>query len=226
MYNSFLHQKHQDSCQIMHEKQEKSFKILKIQAKTREKLIQKYKSRIATKISDLSDHPLSLLPKSKARSEIRVNGKFFRMKPKDSRDRINDAIKQNSIFDSVPLTLNKLDLRPRKRQLELNGDMKFTPRDRFERVAEQLNKELSVFQGLSELFKNEKKLCFKTVEEVALNAKRSIKQKSVLNFLYDEKGSMDDGDESINLGNAALDVMEKWRFSRRKQDGLLKDLSF
>ena len=227
MYNSFLHQKLQDSCQVMQEKEEKSFKILKNQAKTRERLIQKYKNRIAGRISDLSDYPLSLLPKVKPGSEKRVSGKFFRMKPKDTRDRINDAIKQNSILDSMPLTLSKLELRPRKRELELNGDMKFTPRDRFERISEKLNKELSVFQEFNHLYKKEKKLCFKTVEELALNAKRSLKQKSVLNFLYDEKVNIDDEvDDCVNLGNAALSVMEKWRFSRKKQNGFIRDSSF
>jgi hypothetical protein len=74
-------------------------------------------------------------------------------------ERLMEAMKTNEMCESSPTQIHKgttyekiMNLRPRDRSLELNGDMKYKPRSTFERFTDKANINMSNGVRTDELF--------------------------------------------------------------------------
>lgn len=221
MFNSYLHYRNQLKKKEKLIELEKTSKILKVQHEIREKLLKKYKYRIAQRVLDLANDPVPVYTKAQVKSEKLLGESFMRLKPKDSKARIKEALQQNTILDSQPLRSNRTDFRPRKKEIEIQSDMKFTPKDRYQRLVDKwlAEKELISTWELSSdggnTVKNKiKKLYYKTVETVALNVspESCSKENSRIFLRHISEESLNDesfvGDNE-KLGILAHSAMEK-----------------
>lgn len=176
MYNSYIHHRNQLKKIEKLSELEKSSKILRVQHDIREKLLNKYKYRVAHRVLDLVNSPVPVYNKVQAKSQKLFGESFMRHKPKDSKARIQEALDQNTILDPQPLYSNRTDFRPRKKEREIQSNMKFTPRDRYQRLVDKWLSEKELItswelsnDGSNTIRNKMKKVYYKTVETVALN---------------------------------------------------------
>lgn len=214
MFNSYIHQRNQLKKKEQLIELEKSSKILKVQNEIREKLLKKYKYRIAHRVLDLANDPVPVYTKAQAKSEKLLGDSFMRLKPKDSKARIKEAIQHNTILDPEPLISNRTDFRPRKKQKEIQTDMKFTPKDRYQRLVDKwlAEKELISTWELSNeggnTVKNKiKKLYYKTVETVALNVSPESCSKDNSRILLRQISEESFNDDSFVGDNEKLGIL-------------------
>ena len=226
MYNSYQHSKYQKSENEKRVRLEKSAHLLDFQSKVREKLLKRYKVRIAQKLVDIVNDPVPVQSYERSVSPKFLGEAMFRLKAKDTRARISDALQQNNIYDCEPLNIQSPDFRPRCKGKEIQGQMKFTPKDRFERLLDKYFSDNSVIytwepdaNSLTPIRSRTKKLYYKTLESVALNVSpESCSKASSKAFL--EKVSSNSCGDVINdcekLGILAQNALEKCRLRPSK----------
>lgn len=137
MFNVFMHDKQISNAEVQAVEEKKHLKSISAQIKMREKLVKKNRLRTEKRIIEMSQDPVPISRKSYAMNLSTYQGEdFIRHRPKDSQERIKDAIIQNVWLDTVPLLPSPHIFRPRFKNKEIHFDMKYTPRDRYERVAD------------------------------------------------------------------------------------------
>jgi len=155
---------------------EKSSRVLRVQHDLREKLLDKYRYRVAHRVFELVNNPVPVYSKVQTKSQKLIGESFMRYRPKDSKARIKEALEQNNIFDPEPLYSNRADFRPRMKDREIQADMKFTPKDRYQRLVDKWRSEKELISswelsvdGSNTIRNKMKKVYYKTLETVALN---------------------------------------------------------
>lgn len=226
MYNSYLHSKYQKSENEKRIRLEKSAHLLDIQSKVREKLLKKYKIRIAQKLLDINNDPVPIHSYDRSVSPKFLGESNFRLKPKDTRARINDALQQNIIYDCEPLNVQSPDFRPRHKEKEIQGQMKFTPKDRFERLLDKYFSDNSLIytweadgNSMTPIKNKTKKLYYKTLESVALNVSPESCSKASSKAFLQKVSSNSFGDvinDSEKLGILAQNALEKCKLRPSK----------
>lgn len=193
MFSAFYHDKLEKIQKEKASKQDKHLKSLSAQIQFREQLIENNRKRVEKRISDMASDPVPI-----NRHEFRLNlcgfkgESFIRAKPKDSKERVRAAEQEGSWLDPIPLLSSPHDFRPRYKSKEINHYMKYTPKDRYERVLDtwvyQSNVldhswEVKEVKGLvsPKVFPNTlKKSYYKTLETEALALPPKVNKKTNL----------------------------------------------
>lgn len=226
MFNSYQHSKYQKTENEKRIRLEKSAHMLEIREKVREKLLRKYKVRLAKKLVDIVNEPVPVHSFQRSVSPQFLGESMMRLKPRDSRARVNDALQQNTIYDHEPLHIQNPDFRPRHKEKEIHGQMKFTPKDRFERLLDKYFSDNPVIytweadgNTTSPIRSKTKKLYYKTLESVALKASpessSKVNSKAFLQKI-DESSCEEVLNDNEKLGILAQNALEKCRLRPSK----------
>ncbi len=220
MYNSYIYSKKQLKVKNRNFEVEKSAKVIKIQQNTRDELLKKYKFRIAQRVLDLVSDPVPIFNKGQTRSQKLLGESFMRLKPKDSKARVQEAIIKHEVLDSQPLSFRQ-EFRPRKKDREIQTQMKFRPKDRYERLVDKWAEDKEIIsswevdtRSLSPIKTKSKKLYYKSIETVALNVSPETceKEKSIrLLRNISEESANDENfvNDQEKLGILAQSALEK-----------------
>jgi hypothetical protein len=224
MFNSYLYTKQQQKAKEKSFNMEKSVRQLEVQSQVRDKLLKKYKIRLAKKVVDLIENPVPINNRDRSPSPKYFGDSIMRQRPRDTKSRIHDAISHNTLLDLSPLIITNPDFRPRQKEKEIQLSMKFTPKDRFERLVDKYfsdNSFISTWevssQSTSPIRSKTKKLYYKTIETTALNVSPETcskeNSKALLRKISEEslKTITDE-----NLGILAQEAMEKCRLRLKK----------
>lgn len=137
MYNAYLHHKLLKKSKDNSFELQKSVRLIENQQKLREKLLQKYQIRIAKRVIDMAVDPVPINNRNLTKSPKLMGDSIMRLRPRDSKARIHDAQEKNNVLDSHPITNPVNNFRPRNKEKEIQVEMKFTPKDRYQRLAEK-----------------------------------------------------------------------------------------
>jgi hypothetical protein len=179
MFNAFQNEKLHLQAELRSRSQEAYLQSLSAQQRLREKLANKNRKRVQTRLLQMSAEPVPISRKEYMMPLEDFKGaKFFRHRPKDSQERVEDAEYSNKWLDTVPLLPRAPDFRPRYKSKEIHTDMKFTPKDRYERINDtwrsqqgRLDSSWQVTPS-GEMFPSTlRKSYYKTVESIALDAR-------------------------------------------------------
>lgn len=180
MYSSYVYFNKLSKIKAKKFEDEKSAKVLKVQQNLREELLKKYKFRLAKRVLDLASEPIPVYNKEQAKSQKLLGESFIRLKPKDTKSRVKEAVLKHEVLDHEPLS-HRQEFRTRNKKREIQLDMKFTPKDRYERLAEKwaADKELISSwevdtRSLSPIKNKQKKVYYKSIETVALKVSPEI----------------------------------------------------
>ena len=175
MYNSYVYLNNQSKIKSKKFEDNKSSKILKAQQNLRDKLIKKYKFTIAKRVLDLASEPVPINSKDQTRSQKQLGESFIRFKPKDSKARVQEALQQHEVLDHEPLSVRQ-EFRTRNKEKEIQLDMKYTPKDRYQRLIDKWTADKELIsswevdtRSLSPIKSKFKKVYYKSIETVALN---------------------------------------------------------
>lgn len=220
MFNAYQHEKQLTQAESISRAKEIYLKSLTNQEKIREKLVKKNRQRVQTRILQMSLDPVPISRKVYNLPFPELKGaEFFRHQPKNSQERILDAQYRNLWLDTVPLLPRQHEFRPRYKSKEIHSDMRFTPKDRYERVSDTWRSQHGTIESSwelgnksGEMFPNTlRKSYYKTVESVALDARTKT---GTLNL-----ASLASGDETDrSLAQVAQDVMEKCKLKPLKSE--------
>lgn len=178
MYNSYLHSSKQKKSKALLNEIEKSARTLQVQQKMREKLLKKYKVRTIQRVFDLANDPVPIYIREQVQSPKYLGESSMRLKPRDSKARIHDALLKNTIFDLQPIFSPINEFRTRNKDKEIQAYMKFTPKDRYERLVDKWLSDKEIIYSWevdkkslskSPIRNKTKKVYYKTVESAALN---------------------------------------------------------
>ncbi|OMJ72404.1 hypothetical protein SteCoe_29167 [Stentor coeruleus] len=178
MYNSYLHDIKQKKSKAVINEIEKSARTLQVQQKMRDKLLKKYKVRIVQRVFDLATDPVPIYNREQFQTPKYLGESSMRLKPRDSKARIDDALSKNTIFDLQPIFSPINEFRTRKKDKEIQAYMKFTPKDRYERLVDKWVSDKEIIYSWeinkkslskSPIRNKTKKVYYKTVESAALN---------------------------------------------------------
>ena len=173
--------------------------------------------------------PVPIYNREATKSPHFMGDSIMKTRPRDTKARINDAILKNTWLDSHPILNQVSDFRPRHKEKEIQIDMKFTPKDRYERLADkwatdkeiiyswEINPEKEKIQFPNKI----KKLYYKSIESVALNASPESCSKDnsrVLLHQISEESFVDSlyRDDLEKLGIVAQSAMEKCKLRPSK----------
>jgi hypothetical protein len=221
MYNSYVHQKRLKKNNDVVTDLEKSARVLELHLKLREKMLQKYKQHLAQRVIDLAVHPVPVYNREITKSPKFKGESIMRLRPRDSKARINDALIKNTILDPSPLPLHIINFRPRHKEKEIQADMKFTPKDRYERLIDKWVSDKEIIyswavtpNSKSQIKSTNKKLYYKTLETVALNvAPEACSKDNSMTMLRDisEESFVEElnGSNKEKLGIVAQNALEK-----------------
>lgn len=227
MFNSYQHSKYQKTENEKKIRLEKSARLLEIQQKVRENLLKKYKIRLVKKLVDIVNDPVPVQSFQRSVSPQFLGESMMRLKPRDSRARVTDALQQNTIYDHEPLHIQNPDFRPRHKEKEIHAQMKFTPKDRFERLLDKYFTDNPVIytweadgNTVSPIRSKTKKLYYKTLESVALNvspeSSSKANSKAILSKI-NESQCEDVFNDNEKLGILAQNALEKCRLRPSKE---------
>ena len=223
MYNAYLYHKLLKRETQYQSEMEKSARSFEAQQKIRDKLLKKYQVRMARRVIDLAVDPVPINTRALTKSPVFMGASIMRLRPRDSKARIHDAVSQNTWLDSHP-SLNPIsDFRPRHKEKEIQLDMKFTPKDRYERLADKWASDKEIIYSWEvtpekkskSSFPNKiKKLYYKSIETVALRASPEACSKDnslVMLHQISEESLFEnvDGEPLEKLGALAQDAMER-----------------
>lgn len=223
MFNAFQHDKQLTQAESLSRAEETYIKSLSTQEKIREKLVKKNRQRVQMRILQMSLDPVPISRKVYSLPLTELKGsEFFRHQAKNSQERILEAQYKNRWLDTVPLLPRQHDFRPRYKSKEIHNDMRYTPKDRYERVSDTWKHQNGTLQSSWELSKKNnsggemfpstlRKSYYKTVESVALDARTRT---GTLNL-----ATLDSGDQTQrSLAQVAQDVMEKCKLKPLKSE--------
>ncbi|OMJ74041.1 hypothetical protein SteCoe_27127 [Stentor coeruleus] len=230
MYNSYLHNSKQKKSKALINEIEKSSRTLQVQQKMREKLLKKYKVRIIKRVFDLATNPVPIYNREQVQYSKYLGESRMRLKPRDSKARIHDAFSKNTIFDLQPIFSPTNDFRTRNKEKEIQAHMKFTPKDRFERLVDKWLSDKEIIYSWevdrkslskSPIRNKIKKVYYKTVESAALNVSPEFYSKDTslahLHNISEESNWEDlnvDTDEKIGI--LAQSALEKCKLRPSK----------
>ena len=225
MYNAYVYHKVLKSTRDKKNELEKSARSFETQQRIREKLLKKYQIRLARRVVDLALDPVPINSRDRSKSPQYIGDSIMRLRPRDSKARINEALTQNTWLDSHPILNPISDFRPRNKGKEIQIDMKFTPKDRYQRLKDKYESdkeiiftwEVSPNTVKKSAFPNKiKKLYYKSLEAAALKASPESSSKDnsrVLLHQISEESLFDNisKEASENLGIIAQNAMERCR---------------
>ena len=218
MFNAFQNDKLIQQSDLKFKSQEATLQSLSTQQRLREKLSVQNRKRVKTRLLQMSLDPVPISRKLYVLPLEDFKGaKFFRHRPKNTQERVQDAEFHNQWLDTVPLLPSGPDFRPRYKAKEIHSDMKFTPKDRYERIKDAWHSQLDrldsswhVSPASREVFPSTlRRSYYKTVESVALDGHTGS-----LNL-----GKMSSGEETDrSLAQVAQEVMDKCRLRPLKDE--------
>lgn len=218
MFNAFQHDKLLQQEEVKTKSQEVYLQSQTTQQKLREKLANKNRKRVQTRLLQMSMDPVPISRKQYILPLEDFKGaKFFRHRPKDSQERVEDAKSHNQWLDTVPILPSAPNFRPRYKSKEIHSDMKFTPKDRYERIKDTWRSQLGrldstwhVSPSSREVFPSSlHRSYYKTVESIALDARRGS-----LNL---RRSPLSEEPEH-NLAQVAQEVMDKCKLRPLKDE--------
>ena len=133
MYNVFQHDLNQAQADLLASERAKEERRNRSAQHIKDRMVQNYKQRIVRNVALMSLEPAG---KTVAHSKPYVGEAFFRHKPKDSCERVQDHLEVNKWLDTIPNPKPAFRLRKRTPSKELHSDMRFQPRDRYQRLSE------------------------------------------------------------------------------------------
>ena len=220
MYNAYLYDKLLKREQDQQSEIDKSARSFETQQKIRDKLLTKYKIRMAQRVIDLAIDPVPINTPDLIKSPQYKGDSVMRLRPRDSKARIHDAVLQNTWLDSHPILNPISDFRPRHKEKEIQIDMRYTPKDRYERLADKWATDKEIIftweatpENRKSPFPNKiKKLYFKSVETVALRSSPETCSRDASRAMINQtsEGNLGGmrGDQE-RLGTVAQEAMEK-----------------
>ena len=218
MFNAFQHDKLLLQEEVKSKSHEVYLQSLTTQQRLREKLANKNRKRVQTRILQMSMDPVPICRKQYILPLEDFKGaKFFRHRPKNSQERVEDAKVLNQWLDTVPILPSEPNFRPRYKSKEIHSDMKFTPKDRYERIKDTWQSQLGRLDSTWQVTPSSREAFpsalhrsyYKTVESIALGARRGS-----LNL-----AKMPPGEETDrSLAQVAQEVMEKCRLRPLKDE--------
>ena len=234
MFNAYLSDKITNKAQVLDSQQRKHLKSISAQIKLRDRLVKRNKIRTEKRVIEMSSDPVPIHRHEYSVKFPEFKGEcFFRHRPKDSKERVKDAEFTNTWLDTIPLLPTPHNFRPRIKDKEINQDMKFTPRDRYERVADAWINQQGIINSswavnskqtsgrTTERFPNTlRKSYYKTVESLALDIEPSNKilVLPLVKAKAFEKESVEEGSTSRTLSQLAKEVMEKCKLKPLKSE--------
>ena len=239
MFNAFFHDQSSKKAQDVEQNKVKHLKSISAQIRFRDQLVTNNKKRVKQRVMDMSLDPVPInrheistkLPEFKGES-------FIRHRPKDAKQRIKDIEVSNTWLDTVPLLLPPHNFRPRLKEKEINLDMKYTPRDRYERVTDTWQSQRQFLDNSWEVkpadssgsltgrnFPNTlRRSYYKTIESIALNISTPFR-KAVTSPHANDIGSdlaiaeVDDMQKNEKkLVDIAKEVMDKCKLRPLKEE--------
>ena len=239
MFNVFFHDQISKRVQEVEQSKIKHEKSISAQIKFRDQLVTNNKKRVRQRVMEMSLDPVPMnrheistkLPEFKGES-------FIRHRPKDAKQRIRDAEVSNTWLDTVPLLLPPHNFRPRLKSKEINLDMKYTPRDRYERVTDTWQSQRQFLNNSWEVkpadssgslmgknFPNTlRRSYYKTIESIALNMTTPFRKGAIspqTNNIRTDLSMVDAEDQQKNekkLVDIAKEVMEKCKLRPLKEE--------
>jgi hypothetical protein len=229
MYNVYLYDRVSDKLKAKEFEQKNYIKTISAQVKIREKLAKKNKITVRDRILQMSEKPVPISRKSYSVNLPEFKGEsFIRHRPKDAKERIKDAEFNNTWLDTIPILPSPHNFRPRFKEKEIHSDMKFRPKDRYERVEETWTSQQGTlvsswevnskqqsrnYTSVTERFPNRfKRSYYKTVESLALNQNSTIFP--AIKTGPDAKNEVNDK----NLVDVAKELMEKCKLKPLKDE--------
>lgn len=237
MFNVFLSDLLANKAEKEAIQQKRHLKTVSAQSKLRERLVRKNRLRVEKRVIEMSADPVPI-----KRHEYSINfpsfkGEcFIRQRPKDAKERIKDAEFSNTWLDTVPLLPSPHNFRPRLKEKEIHLDMKFTPKDRYERVTDTwitqrglVNSSWEVksklasrnSENMTERFPNTlKKSYYKTVESLAMNIGPAGKPLTLpqVKTRGSEIECNEEGNTNRTLSQLANEVMDKCKLRPQKNE--------
>jgi len=186
MFNVFKHEQLAKEAQKKTEQRAKQLKRQETQSKYREHLVKKHQRRVEQRFISMAVDPVTVNnPPSSVKTNNFVGEAVIRHQP-NKIQRIEAASTQNQWLDTTPNPKPAFKLRQRQRQKELNGDMKYTPKNRYERIHDswRYQKDFLNVSWMDKYSENttqsafpnrNNRTYFKTVQTIANNASPSIK---------------------------------------------------
>lgn len=140
MYSVYLHDREKQKQKHHRENLIKVKKSVTAQIKLRSELVKNHQRRTEKRVIEMAYNPIPIYRTiSTARNTDYLGEPMFRLKPKNAHERIRDSLEKNQILDAIPnKNHSKIQFRDRLRFKEINPDLKFTPRDRYERISDSL----------------------------------------------------------------------------------------
>lgn len=218
MFNAFQNEKLQHESVQKYKSQAATLHSQTLQRELRDKLSLKNRKRVKTRLLQMSKDPVPISRKLYTLPLHNFQGsEFFRHRPKNSQERVQAAEFHNQWLDTVPLLPSGPNFRPRYKSKELHCDMKFTPKDRYERIKDvwtsqlgRLDSSWQVSPTSREVFPSTlHRSYYKTVESIALDG--------LIGSLNLAK--MASGEETErSLAQVAQEVMDKCRLRPLKDE--------
>ncbi|CAG9320141.1 unnamed protein product [Blepharisma stoltei] len=196
MYNGYIHDREKQKEEAKLSNLKKVKKSLTAQIKMRAELVKSHQRRTEKRILEMAENPVPI-PRiiSTARNYTYLGDPAFRFRPKNDEERIKDTLVKYQNLDPVPYNTFKFQFRQRLKTKEINPDLKFTPRDRYERIFDSLNQQKAILSnswyisdknnqnetknGENVLPQHLHKTYYKTVESLALDVSPSLKGPSL-----------------------------------------------
>ena len=227
MFSAFYHDKLEKLQKEKTSKQSKHLKSLSAQVQFREELVESNRKRVEKRIQQMAIEPV---PINRHEFSLKLPGfkgeSFIRAKPKDSRERVRAAEQEGSWLDPIPLLVAaQHDFRPRHKTKEINHYMKYTPKDRYERVLDTWVNQSNVLDHSWEVkevkgvksprvFPNTlKKSYYKTIETEALGLQKMPSKKGIL-----REQEIESSKTERKLCEIALEAMDKCRLRPLKEE--------
>jgi hypothetical protein len=233
MFNAYFYDQLTERARKAETDNKKHLKSLSAQLQFRDKLAVSNRKRVEKRIIDMSLDPVPINRHEQFMKFPAFKGEsFIRSRPRDAKERIRDAELESKWLDTVPLLPSPHDFRPRLKGKEINPDMKYRPKDRYERVAEAWLSQDSIIDHTWEIKgldpKNEmpkvfpntvKRSYYKTVESVALGLRKSEKTASLPHVTHDVSNDLPEVSKTErNITDIAQETMEKCRLKPLKEE--------
>lgn len=184
MFNAYTYEKAITKAEAAEKEGKKHEKALATSSQFRNRLVKDSQQRVVKRIVDMGIRPKPSATKaSPTHSTMNYKGEaFFRHKPRDSKERVAHHIEKNRWLDTVPNPKPLFKLRNRDREREINPQLRFTPRDRYQRISDVWCYQESLLESTWKLDKSaaEKfpsvwnKSYYKTLETLAFNLRSSL----------------------------------------------------
>lgn len=182
MFNVYTYEKSKIKAEVAEKEKREHEKSLLTSKQFRNQLVKNNQQRVVQRIANMQPkHNTTRV--SPTHYTLNYKGEaFFRHQPRDSSERVAQQLEKNRWLDTVPNPKPLFKLRKRDKEREINPQLRFTPRDRYQRIADVWRYQKSLLESTWKLDKAaaEKfpsvlnKHYYKTLETLAFNLQSSL----------------------------------------------------